>query len=145
MKEYVLGFAFDEKNENVVLIEKQKPEWQRGLHNGIGGKVEPSDGSNYVAMHREFKEETGLHSLPISWYQFATMTFENDILGGGAIVYCFKMFSDRIFQCKTTEQEEIRIFNVNEVDNIKTVPHLKILISLALDKTIKGVVELNMM
>jgi 8-oxo-dGTP diphosphatase len=138
MKEYVLGFAFDNKEENIVVIEKLRPEWQKGLYNGIGGKIETSDSSNYTAMCREFREETGVITLPSMWYQFSTLIFEDDILGGIAKVYCFKMFTDDIFRCKTTEDENIRIVSIKEIVNIKSVSHLKILIDLALDKSVKN-------
>jgi 8-oxo-dGTP diphosphatase len=71
MTEYVLGFAFD-SNEEVVLIRKNKPDWQRGLLNGVGGKIEENE-SSYAAMVREFHEETGvrLHG----WDNFARMEF----------------------------------------------------------------------
>lgn len=81
MKEYVLGFAFDEKAQNVVLIEKLRPEWQKGLYNGIGGKVERNDNTNYTAMCREFYEETRVHTVPDMWKNFGNMVFEEDILG----------------------------------------------------------------
>jgi len=37
MTEYVLGFLMD--NYRVVLIEKQRPAWQKGLLNGVGGHI----------------------------------------------------------------------------------------------------------
>ena len=37
---YVLGFAFSKSGQMVLLIWKNKPEWQRGKMNGIGGKIE---------------------------------------------------------------------------------------------------------
>lgn len=58
MKQYCLGFLFSEY-DHVVLIEKVKPEWQRGLLNGVGGKLEEGE-SGLVGMIREFEEETGL-------------------------------------------------------------------------------------
>lgn len=58
MTRYVVGFAFDRVGQ-VALIEKKRPEWQRGLLNGVGGHVEPGE-SSILAMHREFEEETGL-------------------------------------------------------------------------------------
>lgn len=66
MKEYVLGFAFD-KYYNVILVEKSKPEWQRGFYNGVGGKVEPTDKSPLHAMVREFQEETGVWTAMSDW------------------------------------------------------------------------------
>lgn len=40
MIEYVAGFLFSEDGEYVALVEKQKPEWQKGKYNAIGGKIE---------------------------------------------------------------------------------------------------------
>jgi len=59
MKRWVLGFLFDEKLENVVLISKKRPIWQRGLLNGVGGHIEEGETVG-AAMAREFKEETGV-------------------------------------------------------------------------------------
>jgi hypothetical protein len=39
MTKYVVGLAFDDEGR-VALIEKNRPAWQRGLLNGIGGKIE---------------------------------------------------------------------------------------------------------
>jgi len=143
MKEYVLGFAFDEKSTNVVLIEKLRPKWQKGLYNAIGGKVEDFDKFPVDAMIREFNEETSVDLFPNIWNHFATMIFENDIMGGSAKIYCFKIFSDEIFQCKTTEDEEIRIYNISDLDKIKTTPNLKMLAYLALCENVEFI-ELKM-
>lgn len=59
MIKYVAGFLFSPDFKNVVLIEKNKPNWQKGKYNGIGGKIE--DGENSLeCMRREFEEEAGL-------------------------------------------------------------------------------------
>jgi 8-oxo-dGTP diphosphatase len=65
--EYVLGFMFDQSGENVVLIEKNKPEWQKGKINGVGGKVEPNESFAISAMVREFEEETGVETIVSDW------------------------------------------------------------------------------
>lgn len=86
MTEYVLGFAFatDQHAQTyVALIEKLKPEWQRGKLNGIGGKIEKSDLSRNGAMSREFHEETGVETERDSWIQFAKMEFDD------AAVFCY--------------------------------------------------------
>lgn len=57
MTVYTCAFAFHKNN--VLLIRKAKPDWQAGLLNGIGGKVEDGE-SIFQATVREFKEETGL-------------------------------------------------------------------------------------
>lgn len=143
MKRYVLGFAFDEKRSNVVLIEKNRPEWQAGFLNGVGGKVEESDRNVYNCMGREFFEETGVFDTSGKWRMFANMTFKNDVMGGVAEVYCFKMFTDEIFQCKTMESEEVKIVSVADVSNLKIINHLKTLIPMALDDSI-NYVQLDM-
>ena len=142
IKKYVLGFAFDKNKDNVVLIQKQKPDWQKGLWNGVGGKVEGTDYDESFAMCREFEEETGVSSFPETWKHFATMRFDNDIMGGVAEVYCFKAFSDSIGDCKTTEIEEIQIFGLNTLP-YKKIEHVQILIDLALTDNI-NFVNLNM-
>ncbi|WP_164969449.1 hypothetical protein [Halarcobacter ebronensis] len=54
MKHYVTGFLFTKDFKHVVLIKKLNPEWQRGLFNGVGGKVEENE-KPCDAMSREFK------------------------------------------------------------------------------------------
>lgn len=58
MKDLVVGLIFDNKNR-VLLINKLRPEFQKGKLNGVGGKVE--DGESHLnAIIRETKEETNL-------------------------------------------------------------------------------------
>ena len=56
---YVAGFVFDEADERVVLIRKNRPAWQAGKLNGVGGRIEDGESSR-DAMRREFREETGV-------------------------------------------------------------------------------------
>jgi 8-oxo-dGTP diphosphatase len=141
-KWYVLGFAFDSKKENVVLIEKQKPEWQKDKFNGIGGKVELSDSTIHDAMVREFYEETGVVTNVYQWHLFAKMIFGNDVMGGGACVYCFRTFDNAINDCSTCEEEVIEICKLDGVYNKPLMHNLHILIPLALQKEF-GYTELN--
>jgi 8-oxo-dGTP diphosphatase len=56
MIEYVVGFLFNESLDQIALIRKEKPDWQRGKINGIGGKIEENE-SPEQAMRREFKKK----------------------------------------------------------------------------------------
>jgi 8-oxo-dGTP diphosphatase len=127
---YVLGFQFDNRGESVVLIVKSKPDWQRGLLNGVGGKIEAGE-SPAEAMAREFREETGVHSTPEHWGHFCTMS------GEFFEVLCFKSFADnRYNDAKTIEGEIIEkkfIRNLEASAPHRMISNLPWLISMALD------------
>jgi 8-oxo-dGTP pyrophosphatase MutT (NUDIX family) len=63
--EYACGLAFDPSREYVLLVWKNKPAWQAGKLNGVGGAFEPdADNSYRDTMAREFLEETGVETSP---------------------------------------------------------------------------------
>lgn len=68
----VLGFMFNEDRTQVALILKQRPDWQAGLLNGVGGHVEGKEGT-VPAMCREFKEETGYYTSCDDWEMVGRM------------------------------------------------------------------------
>lgn len=70
MKQYVCGFYFC--NDSVVLIRKNKPDWQSGKLNGVGGALEP-DEYPIDAMRREFREEASKHTSVLDWRFFALL------------------------------------------------------------------------
>lgn len=59
MKHYTIGILFDVSKENVLLLRKTKPDWQKGKLNFPGGHVEEGE-STLNCIIREFKEETDL-------------------------------------------------------------------------------------
>ena len=59
MKGYTVGFIFDPTYTNVLLMHKNRPEWQKGRINGVGGRIE-SDESSATCVVREVLEETNL-------------------------------------------------------------------------------------
>jgi 8-oxo-dGTP diphosphatase len=125
MKIYVLGFCFSENKSHVALIHKNKPEWQKGLINGIGGKLENNE-SPFDCMTREFKEETDVEIE--NWKYFG------ELQGPEFRVILFKCFTDLVFNVKTVEEEKIEVFNVKNIPFNKTIPNLQWLIPLASDK-----------
>lgn len=72
-KQQVVGFMFGKDFTHVVLIIKEKPAWQKGKHNGVGGKIEDFDESPAHAMAREFREETGLDTRASEWLRYGRM------------------------------------------------------------------------
>lgn len=99
-KEYVVGFVFDSTKSQVLLIKKERPEWQKGRYNGIGGLVESNELSD-SAMTRECKEECGLEIS--DWILFAIVECPTIRL------YYFKAFVDLkyLFQMKSLTDEEV--------------------------------------
>jgi 8-oxo-dGTP pyrophosphatase MutT (NUDIX family) len=59
---YVVGFLFSEDESRVLLVWKNRPAWQDGKLNGVGGKIEAGE-TPLQAMEREFKEETYFGAL----------------------------------------------------------------------------------
>lgn len=56
IKRYCIAFVFTNDYEKVLLVKKEKPEWQKGLWNGVGGKLKPNE-LPVEGMNREFAEE----------------------------------------------------------------------------------------
>lgn len=127
MKRYVLGFAFNEKRDRVLLINKRRPDWQAGKMNGIGGMVE-ADESVVAAMVREFAEETGIATMTWQWEWFGR------IFGDDAEVHLFRAFGVDIELWKPLTDERPTVRHVNG-DSIHTeaLPNVAGLIRVALD------------
>jgi 8-oxo-dGTP diphosphatase len=127
MKHYVTGFLFTKDSKHVVLIKKLNPEWQRGLFNGVGGKIE-EDEKSCDAMSREFEEETGIIINAEQWIHFSNIHRPN--------FYNLDLYyahSDLAFDVKTIEKEEIHLVKVSDLPK-NIIPNLQWLIPLALDR-----------
>lgn len=126
MQEYVAGFLFRKGKTEVALVEKQKPAWQKGKYNGIGGKIEHTDNHILAAMIREFKEETG--ETVTDWKLFC------ELAGKDWVVYFFKSFEGDDKNLQTIEEERILWCEINDELFTKGLPNLKWLIPLAMDE-----------
>jgi len=71
MKTYCLGFIRSVRGDELLLIEKQRPAYQAGMFNGIGGKCEPGE-DGLAAMIRECEEECGLRLPAHAWRAMGT-------------------------------------------------------------------------
>jgi 8-oxo-dGTP diphosphatase len=140
-KKYVNGFLFDSYGEYVTLIEKAKPEWQAGLLNGVGGKVESGE-TFEEAMTREFLEEAGvevLHEGPYgNWTRFMDLKWEEK--GGGICVF-YRAFSTSLQDLASTQTDEpINAYSVEDILSepylrTRVIPNLHWLLPMALDDT----------
>lgn len=71
-KDYVVGFLFLTEHNQVVLVKKERPDWQKGLWNGPGGKIREGE-TPHTCMTREFREETGVSIPPEEWDHILTL------------------------------------------------------------------------
>lgn len=120
-KNYVIGVYLSQGLDKVLLILKDKPQWQKGLYNFPGGKVEPQDIDVYTCASREFKEETGLDISPHDW------THVGDINGEG--YNCSLLVAthrDTNGEAKSMESEQISWHEVDKLPEnvISNVPWL---------------------
>lgn len=143
IKRYTVGYLFDSLGESVALIRKNRPVWQEGKWNGIGGKVEPlADGKLYssqgrleetplACMNREFREETGVEG--IEWELFAKTVGPSKEDPTGWEVYYFKSFDTlKLSQIQTITDEGVLDFPVNVLPP-RMVLHNRWLIPMALN------------
>lgn len=97
--QYCVGFAFTPGLKSLALIRKNRPDWQAGKLNGIGGKVESGEDGR-IAQVREFFEETGVKTELSDW------SYLGDILGSNSIVHVFTA-EHELFKSVGTKTDEI--------------------------------------
>lgn len=129
---YVLGFMFTTNFRYVALIRKQKPDWQRGRLNGIGGRVE-YDERPIDAMTREFAEETGVITANRDWRCFVDMVFP------GLEVHCYVAKGD-VDKLRSTTEETVEIWAVDQLlgcrNTEKMIENIPWLVLLAYDSVV---------
>jgi 8-oxo-dGTP diphosphatase len=148
---YVLGFMFDPSMKLVAVIRKNKPAWQKGLWNGIGGEIEQYE-TSAEAMVREFREETGVDTDQSVWTHFATMSGvegETPAKQTTWSVDCFWMKAPYVVSVRTMKQpngtqEQVMVAPVQKIleDNQGKgqmfVENLPWLVALAIDNSRDG-------
>lgn len=123
-----------------MLIKKNRPKWQAGRLNGVGGHIEAGE-APIVAMVREYQEETGVESTAKDWLCFACLR------GPEFKLYFFSAFNDALLEVKTTTDEKVAVYpsclseihpsSYVDYHNI-LIPNLNWLIPLALDSRREG-------
>lgn len=122
-QEYTAAFVFDATNLGLVmLIEKNRPSWQAGKLNGIGGHLEPGE-TPLECVQREFHEETGVRVQDFEL--FCELTD-----GSNWRVHFFKGTTAHEGQSMTDEKVVwINSRYLHEIDNL--IPNLRWLIPMA--------------
>ncbi len=122
MTEYVAGFMFSMDKKKVALILKNRPQWQKGRNNGIGGHMEPGE-TPYEAMVREFEEETGVRH--VHWKHYCSL------IGPWGAVH-FHKATGSLDRLRNMTDECICVHEVKYLHRAHVVPNLHWLIPMAL-------------
>lgn len=123
MQSYVVGFAFTEAKNLVLLINKDHPEWQRGLLNGVGGKIEEGE-TAIQAMHRECNEEVG---LKLNWRSGGMMHGVNNDKRPFRCWF-FYAYDNRVMNHTQRESEYPALYRTDIIHNLKTIANVQYLV-----------------
>lgn len=150
---YVVGFVTDEDHRQVLLVRKARPEWQAGLVNGIGGKIQQLPPRNNTecwesaleAMHREFSEETGT-SDALQWTLRIELKPYDRRYKGSVLFWTATMEYDAIkaLDQKEINGERLEAWPLSRSGHISrhasAVPNLAWTLPLCLDRSVKHAV-----
>ena len=123
-KDMVLGFIFSKDLKKVILIKKQKPDWQKNLLNGVGGHIKDEE-KPFEAIKRKTLEEAGLDID--NWNLIATMN------GEGWYLYIYTAFLPINQKIETKTDEEVSEYNIDEIGILNTLLNTKFLVYMCLD------------
>jgi 8-oxo-dGTP diphosphatase len=141
--EYVNGFMFNESTRSVLFIQKNRPDFQKGKWNGIGGKVEPGE-QPIDAMVREFREETGVQSAPEDWT--SCIHLEQPAYR----VHFYRCFVDSFPAYRTVTDEVVRVWTIDDVYGagnwgaIDTLPNMKWILPMLANRQIAWPVTIHL-
>ena len=128
IQHYVCGFLFTLDYQKILLIRKRRPRWQRGLLNGVGGKIENGE-IPLQAMAREFHEEAGVRGL--NWEPISILN------GEGFAVHFFATFGPEIYHVTQQTDEPLETHRVEDIFNktLDMVSNVPLMVALALDRS----------
>lgn len=131
-KSYTVGFLINQTGSKVMLIKKAKPEWQRGLFNGIGGFIEQGE-TPHEAMIREFLEETGIEIT--DWIEFCTGYITQH--QGSCICHYFIALAECSFTPRQDAVEQAEWIDIASIRQYPIVPNILWLIAMGTIKLVK--------
>ena len=133
---YTVGFIFDKTLTKVLLVHKERPEWQKGRVNGIGGKYEAGESAE-DCISRETFEEAKLEIPPESWVYIGAM---HQQIGDVGILTT--KYEGNPEDAVTNDHEVVEWFLIDKLPE-NTISNVRWLIPLCLDKLQKGFGEFS--
>lgn len=107
MMRVVVGIITD--NEEILLLKKNNPDWQKGLYNGIGGKVELNT-TPLETIIKKCQEELGVNIS--NWIEL-----DSEISSSGIeIVYFLTTLNEgEIKKLQSQTDERAELFSINNL------------------------------
>lgn len=128
-----VGFIFNLQGDKVLLIQKKRPEWQKGKYNGIGGHLtdlEDQYSSFRECFIREVKEECGLIMKPDLIKQIGRIFCINKQIV--VPIYAYRVESKKAMETiKQLTNEPILWWDTFGLNIADVVPNLMFLVPLA--------------
>lgn len=119
---------YPEDHKDMLLVLKDRPDWQKGKLNLPGGKIEDGETPLEAAV-RELKEETGYDPL-------STPVKMGEIRDSGATIHCFKILVDgnRYLAPRGEETELVEWHSIHTeiMQCASLIPNLRAIIPLML-------------
>lgn len=126
MMHYTVGFVFNKSLDQVFLIHKLSPDWQKGKINGLGGKYETGEDA-FTCISREVEEESGIRINPSDWSKMGEL-YSND----WSVDIMAHKYLGKESDARSIEKQRVEWFPVNNLPN-NTLNNLPWLIPLCLD------------
>jgi 8-oxo-dGTP diphosphatase len=121
---YVVGFVFNKSMTRVALIRKNRPSWQAGKLNGIGGHIEERE-TAVKAMEREFYEETGVMINELKWEKVGVMYRDDEDYFQCHFFRYISVNEDIDFLAPGITDEKVEVHCLNDLsESLSNVPWL---------------------
>lgn len=131
MKHYASCLLVNPQHTEMLLIQKNRPSWQAGKLNIIGGHIEENEEPIEAAI-REVLEEVGFFLDPDTVRPFCRLETQTP---QEAMVYFFVAEVENLNNFSQKTDEEPVVVDIDHaVDAPNVIPNLKYLIPLAIDK-----------
>jgi len=134
MTDMVVGLLYDDYCEHVLMIRKNKPEWQKGKLNGIGGKIKEGE-TPLQAMVREFHEETGEFLNASKWEHCIEYKCTFNEVDPYTVHFFASLCYNHIWMSslKCPEEESLEIVEVNNMYNENVIENLRWIVPMLAD------------
>ena len=133
-KKMTVGFIFTNDLSKVLLIKKNRPTWQEGYLNGIGGHMKPLEENIHdfeSCWIREVEEETGLKlNTPEVERIGRIFSTSGEFI---VVMYTYRLSSieESAYKCEQLTDEEVAWVYVDDLPKLKTIANLQSLVPLA--------------